>query len=197
MSQFTIIQDLSLELRRRIHAALVNAPEAILGLTTPETDITLRLASQAPPDARLSLYLYHLQPEAMLRNQKFLPDAITGLRFPPLVTQLHYLITPLSDDEDTNHLMLGRILQFFHDEPFLDTIDGTPIGDSFGGSSPEMRIIWETLSVEELSHIWSALHADYRLSIAYIVRAVAIDTAQSVTEAKRAVDVHTVVGQKN
>lgn len=197
MSSYSIIQDTSLELRRRIHAALSTAQDADLGLTTAEADITFSLASEDLEGPRLSLYLYHLQPEGTLRNQRYLPDTGTGLRYPPLVLQLHYLITPLDENEDTNHLMLGRILQHFHDVPFLDSLNGTPLGDSHGGNSREARIIQETLSVEQLSHVWSALHTDYRLSIAYIVRAVAIDTAQAVVQARRVVEAHRAVGYRN
>jgi len=196
MSSYSIIRDTSLELRRRIHSALSTAQDADLGLTTPEEDITFSLASDDLDGPRLSLYLYRLEPEGSLRNQRPLPAADTGLRSPPLALQLHYLIIPLDDAEDTNHLMLGRILQYFHDRPFLESLNGAPLGDSHGGNSPEARVVLETLTVEQQSHVWSALHTEYRLSIGYLVRAVAIDTAEPVTPARRVVEALTAVGHK-
>lgn len=197
MSSYAILQDITLELRRRIHVALASAPDADLGLTTPETDITLALPSNTSvqdSSARLSLYLYHVEPDAHLRNQPRLAVDNTGLRFPPLAMQLRYLITPLDDEADQNHLMLGRILQHFHDESFLDSINNTPLDNSFGGNSNQIRIALEPLSVEAMSQIWSALNTDFRLSIAYLVRIVAIDSAQGVADAKRVQEKQTAIG---
>ena len=196
MSNYTVIQDASSELRRRICAALSSTPDADFGITKPDS-ITLSPPSDHiqgnPP---LSLYLYRVDQDGHLRNQPWLPDGQTGQRYPPMPLKLCYLITPLKSDEDQNQLMLGRILQFFHDQPVLDSLDGTPLDSSHGGNSAEMRITFESLSMEELSQIWNALRADFRLSVAYSVRIVAIDSAQAVVDAKRVVDAYTVVGLK-
>jgi hypothetical protein len=197
MSNYGIIRDVTLEMRRRIHAALVTASDADFGLSTPETDITL----SAPGDnltnsPQLSLYLYHIEQDGHLRNQPHLAAGANGLRLPPLSLQLRYLVTPLGDEEDLNHLMLGRILQRFHDEPSLQSLDGTPLDNSFGANSPELRLILETLPLEQLAEIWHALDAGYRLSVAYQVRIVTIDSDQGVTDAKRVLEAHTAVGYK-
>ena len=110
--------------------------------------------------------------------------------------KLCYLITPLEREEDQNQLMLGRIIQRFHDQPVLESLGGTPLDNSHGGNSPEMRITFEALSMEELSHIWNALRTNYRLSTAYSVHVVTVDSAQAIAEAKRVVSAHTVVGVK-
>ena len=46
MSNYGIIEDVTLELRRRIHEALLSAPDDDFGLSNPDTDITL----SAPDD---------------------------------------------------------------------------------------------------------------------------------------------------
>ncbi len=197
MSNYTVIHDITLELRRRIHAALSSASDADLGMTTPETDITL-----SPPgeglqgQPRLSLYLYHVGPDAHLRNQHELAVGQSGLRPPPLAVQLRYLITPLDDEEQHNHLMLGRVLQHFHDQPFVSALGNDLLGDSFGGSSPQLRVNIEPLSMDQLGPIWLALQASYRLSVAYAVRVVAIDSDRGVTEAHRVVEALAAVGRK-
>jgi hypothetical protein len=197
MSGYSIIGEITLELRRRIHAALASAPDADLGLTTPETDITLSAPSdELQGSPRLSLYLYHVEQDGHLRNQPHLSIGSYGLRFPPISVQLRYLITPLDDEEDQNHLMLGRILQRFHDEPAIGSLNGTPLDDSFGANSREIRISLETLALEQLAQVWHALDAGYRLSIAYVVRIVTIDSAQGITDARRVVEAHTAVGRK-
>lgn len=196
MSNYNILNEMTLELRRRIHAALASASDADFGLTTPETDITLSAPSdELAGSPRLSLYLYHIEQDGHLRNQPRLTASPNGLRFPPISVQLRYLITPLEDEEDQNHLMLGRILQYFHDEPMIGSLNGTPLDNSFGANSPELRIILETLTLEQLAQVWHALNAGYRLSIAYAVRIVTIDSAQGVTDAKRVVEAYTAVGR--
>lgn len=197
MSNYTIIQDTTLELRRRIYAALDSAPDADFGLSNPESDVTLSPPrDQMQGNPHLSLYLYRIDQDGHLRNQPWLPDQQTGLRFPPMPVKLCYLITPLERDEDQNQLMLGRIIQHFHDQPVLDILDGVPLGNSHGGNSPEMRITFEALSMEELSQIWNALRTNYRLSAAYGIRIVTIDSAQAVAEARRVTATHAVVGIK-
>lgn len=195
MSNYTVIQDASLELRRRIYAALSSAPDADLGLSSPDKDITLSPPSEKMTGTpRLSLFLYHIEPDGHLRNQPPLSAGQTGLRFPPMAIQLRYLITPLDKDEDQNHLMLGRILQHFHDQPFVTSLNDTPLDNSHGGNSDRFRITFETLSMEQLSQVWNALNTGYRLSVAYAVRIVAIDSDQGVTDAKRVIEAHAAVG---
>jgi hypothetical protein len=197
MSTYGIIAGITLEIRRRIHAALVSAPDDDFGLSTPETDITLSAPDEdltATP--RLSLYLYHIEQDGHLRNQPSLAAGSNGLRYPPLSVQLRYLITPLNDEEDQNHLILGRILQHFHDKAVIESISGAPLGNSFGANSPELRITFETLTLEQLAQVWHAMDASYRLSIAYVVRIVTIDSARGVTDAKRVMEALTAVGLK-
>jgi hypothetical protein len=197
MSNYGIIRDITLEMRRRIHAALDTATDADFGLSTPETDITLLApGNNLANSPLLSLYLYHIEQDGHLRNQPRLATGANELRLPPLSLQLRYLITPLNDEEDQNHLLLGRILQRFHDEPVMQSIDGAPLDDSFGANSPELRLVLETLPLEQLAEVWHALDTGYRLSVAYLVRIVTIDSAQGVTDAKRVLEAHTAVGYK-
>jgi hypothetical protein len=197
MSNYTIIQSTSEELRLRIQTALSSVPDADLGMTTPETDITLSPPSEKMTgNPRLSLYLYRVDQDGHLRNQPWLPDQQTGQRYPPMSLSLWYLVTPLDRDEDDNQLMLGRIMQHFHDQPMVDSLSGMPLDNSYGGNSAEMRITFESLSMEELSQIWNVLRTDYRLSVVYSVRIVTIDSAQTAVDAKRVVEAHAVVGLK-
>jgi len=197
MSSYGIIEDITLEMRRRIHGALASAPDDDFSLSTPDKDITLA----APDDKvtgnpRLSLYLYHIEQDGHLRNQPRLAVGPNGQRFPPISVQLRYLITPLDKKEEQNHLMFGRILQHFHDEPVIESLDGAPLDDSYGANSPAVRVTFETLTLEQLAQVWHALDASYRLSIAYTVRIVTVDSAQGVSDAKRVVEAHTAVGFK-
>lgn len=197
MSNFAILQNISLELRRQIFEALQATPDADFQVTNMTRDIVF----DPPPDAApgppvLSIFLYHIEPDAHLRNQRTLTPTPDQLRYPPLALQLYYLITPLDESQERNQLLLGRILQFFHDSPILTALDGTPLDNSFGGNSPELRVSLETLTVEELTRVWNALQSTYQLSVAYKVRVVAVDSLQPESAAHRVAEMHTVVGAK-
>lgn len=181
MSGFSILQDTTLELRRQILTALDR---------TPDTDFNLgdsidRLFLGPPPDQPgesvfATLFLYHIDLDKHLRNQRLLPDRDDpdSLKRPPLPLQLRYLFTPVDEDEAQNQLVLGRVLQHFHDEPMITSVMSTPLTDSFGGASPTLRVKPDMLSLEQLSQIWNALAGSYRLSISFLVEIVAVDSGE-------------------
>lgn len=198
MSAFTIINDVSLELRRRIFDAMNAATGVSLGFTNETSNIVFSAPQETPPaGARLSVYLYHVDINNALRNQRLLaqPGQPDAQRLPPLPLELRYLATPL-DDEETNHLILGRLLQFVYDNPAIDSIGGAPLGDSFGGGSSELRLTPDLMNVEQLSQLWNAFSAPFRLSLAFQVDVVAVDSARMPQIAPRVVDVLAVAGSK-
>jgi hypothetical protein len=199
MSNYNIIRDISEEMRRRIYTALDTTPDHDFGLPPP----TEAIAFEPPGDrirgnrTQLSLFLYHIEVDPHTRNQPDLRIAPDGLRRPPLPLNLHYLVTPLTDAEDDNHLMLGRILQHFHFRPALDSIAGVPIGDSFGGGVSELRIAFESLPVTTLYTLWSMIESPYHLSVTFSVTPIAIDSDLGAVQGARVAEAHTVIGQKN
>jgi hypothetical protein len=197
MSHYAIIHDVTLELRRQVFAALQATPDVDFQINNMNQDIVF----DPPPEAAsgspmLSIFLYHIEPDQYLRNQPYLTPSPDSLRYPPFPLKLRYLITPLDTEQEQNQLLLGRIIQHFHDNPLLTSINGVPLDDSFGGSSAEIRIVMETLNLEELSRIWYALSSVYQLSVAYIVRVVTIDSLQPERAAYRVTELQTVVGAR-
>jgi hypothetical protein len=195
MSSYSILKDVTEEIRRSILTALTSAPDADYDINR-EAQITLASPSaNTTGNPLLSVFLYHIEPDAALRNQHLLADAASGLRLPPLALQLRYLITPLDDEEENNHLVLGRILQYFHDNPQIERLNNTTLDNSFGGASPALRIMLESLPVENLLSVWNALEVPYRLSVVYVVRVAAIDSDKGVTPAYRVLEKQIVVGR--
>ncbi len=197
MSNFDIIQRISTGLRHDLFEALRATPDVDFHLTAEERDISLlapAVPSSGPPI--LSLYLYHIQPETYLRNQPVRSDGPT-LRFPPLAVELSYLITPQEDQAAQNQLVLGRVLQYFHDYPAVGDLNGIRLDDSFGAGSTEIRMMLETLNVDEISRVWTALQTPYQLSVAYKVRVVMIDSARGEIPAHRVLETQTVVEKKD
>lgn len=197
MSNFSIVRDVSIALRTQLFSFLTTVADVDFGFTDVTTDIVLSAPNSDVPDAaRLSAYLYHIEPDPQLRNQPALSDGTSGLLRPPLALRHYYLITPLLTQEDQNQLMLGRVMQALHDNPFIEEIAGEPLDNSRGGGSPALRLALEPMTLEEISRVWYAMGTNYRLSIAYTMRTVLIDSALDARQVARVDNTHIAVGQK-
>jgi hypothetical protein len=197
MSSFSIVHDISIELQSQIVLSLKNAPDVDFDVDNGAEKISLvSPGAEIADNTVASLYLYHLDIDKFQRNQRLLPDGSSesGFRRPPLPLQLRYLFTPVDDDEATNHLVLGRVLQHFHDNPEFSTLSGVPIGNSFGGASREVRVRPDMLSLEQLTQMWSAFSAPYRTAVSFLVEVVAIDSGQPPIEIVRTGEVIPATG---
>lgn len=197
MSTFSVVHDVSIDLQSQIATALRNTPDVDFDLGPGVGKISLiSPGDKFPEDTVASLYLYHLDIDKFLRNQKLLPDPVSERQFrrPPLPLQLRYLFTPLGTDEPTNHLVLGRVLQHFHDNPVFSTLSGTPVGNSYGGANREIRVRPDMLSLEQLTQMWSAFSAPYRAAVSFLVEIIAIDSGQPPVEIVRTGEVIPATG---
>lgn len=197
MSAFSIVHDISLELQEQIASSLRTVPDVDFDLGPGVERISLvSPGEKLSDDAIASLYLYHLDIDKFQRNQRLLPDSTNDQAFrrPPLPLQLRYLFTPVDEEESTNHLVLGRVLQHFHDNPVFATLSGVPGGNSFGGASREIRVRPDMLSLEQLTQMWSAFSAPYRVAVSFLVEVVAIDSGQPPVEIVRSGEVIPATG---
>jgi hypothetical protein len=158
------------------------------------TDVTARPLDNARRSAtgnQINLFLYQVLPDAAWRNRDMprqLKPGETGN--PPLPLTLYYLITAYSDDEDdTNaHRLLGQAMSVLHDRPLLgaDEIRNatTPIPDLSGSDLhnqiERVRITLQPLTFEEMSKLWTTFQTHYRVSAAYQVSVVLIESARPV-----------------
>lgn len=197
MSAFTIIRDVTLEIRRRVFESLNSAQDVTLNFTNETTNIVFTPPQEIPQNgARLSLYLYHIGVNGSLRNQRLLPQSgrLDEQCLPPLPLELHYLATPM-DDEENNQLIIGRLLQFIYDQPIITTLNNEPLGESFGGGSSRLRITPELMNVDQLSQLWNAFNQPFRLSIAFQVD-VAVDSVPPPLITSGAINALSVTGSK-
>ncbi|WP_350282048.1 Pvc16 family protein [Nitrosomonas sp.] len=196
MSTFTIINDVSLEIRRRIFASLNSAPGVTLNFSNEASNIVFSAPQETPENgARLSLYLYHISVNGPMRNQRLLPHPghTDELTLPPLPLELRYIATPM-DEEENNQLIIGRLLQFIYDQSVIDTIDDQPLGNGLGGGSSTLRVTPDLMNVEQLSQLWNAFNQSFRLSVAFQVDVVAVDSARAPVVVPRVVDALVVSG---
>lgn len=181
MSEFSVIQAVGGELRRQIVEILDTTPDSDFGLDGDPDRVALESPGATLASGTVaSLYLYHLDIDGHLRNQSPLPsrDEPDRFRRPPLPLKLRFLFTPVNDDEETNLLVLGRVIQHFHDSPTFDAVLGRALGDSFGGAPATLRVRIEMLPLADLTQLWSALSTSFRLSVTLMVDIVAIDSGR-------------------
>jgi hypothetical protein len=134
---------------------------------------------------QLNLFLYQTTPNAAWRNQP-LPSQIksgeTG--FPPLPLNLYYLVTAYgqNDDDIFSHRLLGRAMSMLHDHAVLDAdeIKAALTGNDLHLQIERVRITSVTMPLEEMSKLWMMLQAQYRISAAYEVSVVLLESNRPV-----------------
>lgn len=152
------------------------------------------LVTTLPPDkaqtfgqtdgaGRINLFLYQTQCSAAWRNAD-MPRQVkpneTGQ--PPLALDLYYLLSAHEKtDGDANvlaHRLLGRAMRTLHDHPLLgaEEIRAALLDNDLADQIERVRITPQPLSVEELSKLWVIFQASYRISAAYQVCVVLIDS---------------------
>jgi hypothetical protein len=119
----------------------------------------------------LSLWLYRVvRDETRLNDPPTMrPLAGGGVELvpPPLPLRLHYLMTPLAPKApDTEQKILGRVLRAFHVRP---TLSGALLQGDLTGTSTELCVRLESMSLDEITRVWEALEGSYQLSISYEV----------------------------
>lgn len=148
----------------------------------------------APPDVsidgidgtRVNLFLYRVSENGSLKNQE-----IPGVGYPrdyghpPLSLDLHYLLTVLGvndSDESTAQQVLGDVMRILHDYSIItDNLhkkqsDVKILDASLQGQFEKIRITQAPISLEDITKVWTALTKPYRLSVAYNVSVVQIES---------------------
>src|SRR5262249_41969049 len=127
----------------------------------------------AANSAAISLWLYRIARNADSLNnapERAAPNRVSRESLP---LDLHYLVTPVTTDPEAKQALLGRVLQVLNDHAILR---GADLQDSLNGSSVELRVILESLALEEIARVWDALTEAYQLSVSYMVQVVTIES---------------------
>ena len=163
----------------------------VRGVGIPEvTARPLDNARRSATGHQLNLFLYQVLPDAALRNQDMPFRTKPGENdYPPLPLMLYYLLTAYSDDEDdTNaHRLLGEAMGVLHDHPLLGAAEiknaTSPIAELSASNLHEqierVRINLQPLTFEDMSKLWTTFQTHYRVSAAYQVSVVLIESARA------------------
>jgi hypothetical protein len=127
---------------------------------------------QGNDSALLSVYLYRIVENAYLKNGMGVEGTGGRTRSRPLMLDLDYLITPLLKLPRERQIVLGKVMQVFHDH---SSIEGADLAGSLAGDNV-LRVVLKPLSLEELARVWQALETSYRLSVCYTVRVAMLDS---------------------
>ena len=167
MSDYNAISDVGKTLIQLLEDNIEDA--SLIG----ENQITLSSPEEIEPDKKLSLFLYQVTENAYLKNEELQSLNTKKLKYPPLTLSLFYLVTPHTKNMDSDHVILGKVMQIFHDNSILR---GSVLKDSLVGD--ELRLILNPLSTEELNKIWTVISKTktYKLSVCYEVTPVRIDS---------------------
>lgn len=161
-----------------------------------EDDVTAMPLDKAGNDTsknKINLFMYQAVPNSSLRNMEMPKQVRSGeLSQPPLALNLNYLITAYgkNNDDTLSHRLLGRAMRIMHDNPVLGA------GDLFPPPSVDMRSYLSlsgldlqpervrftpvSISLDEMSKLWTAFQTQYRISAAYQAAVILIESARPV-----------------
>ena len=157
----------------------------VKGLTAElpnESQITTK-----PPDIargnnegdQINLFLYHVTPNAAWRNMDPPKQTRPGeIAQPALPLVLDYLITAYGDKDQR---LIGKAMSLFYDYPLLNPADIQAALEEAGlhQQVERVRMTMQPLSLEDMYRLWNGFQTQYRISAAYQVSVVSIDSTRS------------------
>jgi len=154
---------------------------------TDGAEVTTKPPSAARNGAngsQLNLFLYATHINPALNNMPLPGQVRSGENAaPPLPLVLYYLLTAYgANDEDiAGQTLLGQAMSALHDHPLLGSADIEGILPDSGVQHQieRLRITPESLSLDDMSKLWSSFQSEYHLSTAYQVSVVLIESGRA------------------
>jgi len=148
---------------------------------TSVTALPLDKARSNMTGLQANLFLYNTAINAAWRNQDNPRQTRPGdSGRPPLPLNLYYMLTTYGpeDDEILSHRLLGRAMSLLHDNGILDPalIQNALADNDLFQQFEHIRITPHSMTLDELSNLWSTFQAPYRLSSTYLATVVLIDS---------------------
>jgi hypothetical protein len=176
VSKFTAIWAVSRTLQLLLDTQLGADPQFTGGPPVPVSLLSpkaIREPGSAVPSSSVSIWLYRVIRNEYLLNNR--PERTVSNQVPhaAIPINLHYLITPMNEDPESQQVVLGKVLQVFNDYAILR---GSDLQESLRGTTEQLRVSLETLTLEELTQVWYSLQEPYQLSVSYLVEIVTIES---------------------
>lgn len=131
-----------------------------------------------PMDEGISIVLYRVTVSAAPRNLYPRLDPDGRRRLPPLPVDLHFMFTPWGRSAAKQQRLLGWLLRTLEDTPTLNA----ELLNHYGGpetifdETESVTMIFEPLSLQDLTNVWDILKPNAQLSVAYVARMVYLET---------------------
>jgi hypothetical protein len=163
---------------------LAQIPLLDTGLSDLEvTTQPLDLARKNVTKAQLNLFLYQTVVNGAWRNLDMPRQVRPGeTGAPALPLNLHYLVTAYgrgeNDNDSVSHRVLGGAMSVLHDHPLLSRseISTALPGNDLGEQFERLKVTPLPMPLEEMSKLWMVFQTQYRISAAYEVTVVLIDS---------------------
>lgn len=145
-------------------------------------------------DLNVGIYLYDIQEDENFRVSGMVNHSMKEQAFPPTYLSLYYMITVWAASDIRfravqEHRLLGRILQILKDHNLWEA---TAFGSE---TTPNIRVEYLDMTMEEKGKIWNHPSAPYRTSLFFRVAPVSLDSAR-VREIHRVVAVEMQVKEQ-
>jgi len=149
----------------------------------------------AEDPTQLNLFLYQTTPNQGWRNVELPARNANGERIGdnPLALNLHYLISAYGAKNFYPEIILGYAMQLLHESPVLTrdairkALNPTPkppdwptalITSELAEQVEQLKISPEVMNTEEISKLWAAIQGHYRVTAAYQVTVVLIESSR-------------------
>jgi hypothetical protein len=183
MSNALAIAAVTMTLRAMLDTALALAFGGVEVSTLPPDKARTGVGDQ------INLFLYNTAIDAALRNAPPRTTRPGESGEPALALRLQYLVTAYgqNDNDSFGHRLLGEVMRVLHDHPLLSRDE---IHDATSGLDSDLhtqveriRITPLSLNLEEMSKLWMTFQTQFRISAAYEVSVVLIDSARPLVAA--------------
>lgn len=172
MSDYSVISSVSSTLKGLLDSSITQSADPQLH-NVPIDLHSPKEIQQSGPATAVSVWLYNISRMPEMLNdppERLGSDQMARVSLPVL---MYYLITPMTVDPLARHALLGKVLQVFLDNAI---VRGADLKGVLEGTSEQLRVNLEALTLEELSLVWYALGEPYQLSVTYLVQVVKIDS---------------------
>ena len=171
-------------------AAVTATLQSLITVALNGPSVTLKTPDKAASETgteSLNLFLYHVVPSNAWRNQAMQGSARPGeTANPSLGLNLYYVLSTNGGGEDelASQRLLGLAMSALHDHPLLtpsEIISAAPQPEDTGGLERQVervRITLQPLSIEDMYKLWSAFQTSYRVSAAYEVSVVLVESTR-------------------
>lgn len=187
MSDYSALAEVASSLKRLIWNNISNTT---MGGEVGSNGIFFTHPNNVTSVTALSIYLYRVEEDSQQRNQAWsfeLNSAGNNATFArqPISLNLFYMITPnysktIKDKVLKDHLLMGRIIQIFHDNPVLKSpiLQGPLLND-------KLNLRFVSPSIDEINKIWSIPYTNqYMVSAFYEVSPLIINSERSTSVRK-------------